>query len=78
MNRVATTLVILFASTGFAQTTHPAEEQNHRGEPVRLSSPPKPGGSLDRGFLGSHDLERFRLVAVQHRGRLKTFDTLAR
>jgi hypothetical protein len=29
-------------------------------------------------FARSLDLERLRLIAVQHEGRLKTFDTLAR
>jgi ABC-type transport system involved in cytochrome c biogenesis permease subunit len=45
-------------------------------------APAGPGGAAEpapaNDFAAAPDLERFRLVAVQHQGRLKTLDTLAR
>ncbi|GMU19928.1 MAG: hypothetical protein AMXMBFR13_00320 [Phycisphaerae bacterium] len=37
-----------------------------------------PARGADAAFMNAVDLERFRLAAVQHDGRFKTFDTLAR
>lgn len=69
MKHLTYIVVISVASAVFAQTTQPVQEQNASASFARAA---------DADFARSVDLERFRLLAVQHQGRLKTFDTLSR
>ena len=39
---------------------------------------PQTAPGFDPSFAGKVNLDKFRLIAVQHDGRFKTFDTLAR
>ncbi|HQE27488.1 MAG TPA: cytochrome c biogenesis protein CcsA [Phycisphaerae bacterium] len=71
MNQLATLLILVTTSAVFAQTSQPAASAQAMPSAATVTA-------VDPAFINALDLEQFRLIAVQHRGRLKTFDTLAR